>query len=948
MIKNLLTYSVAISALLQFSQSLGAQHQYKIDASLDVETKMISINQEIDYKNTSQDTLNAIYLNDWPNSYSSPDTPLTQYMGEEFDRSLHLSKKRDKGFTKIIGLSDNTFRFLDWERPEEQPDIIRVQLKSPIYPGATYKLRLTYEVKVPHDKFTRYGVDNDDHYKLQFWYISATTYANKKWATYSNKNLDDMFLLPSSYNINFKVPKPYQLITDLDVDQRIDEANNTVYTLSGYNRIQIPLFFNKDFSFNIFNTTDVSIITDLKDRGVTMERKNVLMQRVVDFMNTRLGDYPFKKVLISEVYYRKNPVYGLNQLPTFISPFPNDFLYEIKLLKAALGKYIDNTLGVDPRKEKWVTDALQYYLLMQYLNENYPDEKVLGKLSQIWGVRSYKLAQMKFNEAYPLLYMFMARKNLDQPLTTSKDSLIKFNYQIGNKYKSGLGLIYLDDYLNNSQVDTFIKKVYTDYQSKSITGADFEKELTAIATKDIQWYFDEYVATRKKIDYKIKNIKKRGDSLDVLIKNKTGSKAPISLFSLRKDSVINKYWFKDIDGKEVVTIPNEEATKLVLNYDKTVPELNKRDNWKSLGGLFSNNKKLSFKFFKDAEDPDKTQIFYVPEIAFNVYDGLSPGMRFYNKPFLTRPFVYDIVPTYSTKEKALIGRAKLQYNQYLQEGDLFKIDYRFNVRRFHYAPSLFFTSITPSVSFNFRTDDFRNNKREAIFFRFVNILRDRDASELSLEADPDYSVFNARFIQSSPGAINFKSWFADFQVASQFSKVSFNYEYRRLFTNNRQVTLRLFAGKFLYNDSQAASGDFFSFALDRPTDYLFDFDYLGRSESSGLVSQQFIAAEGGFKSKLEPRFANDWIATVNAGINLWSWIEVYGDVGFVKNKSLPTQFVYDSGIRLNLVPDYFEIYLPVYSKLGWEIGQSSYPERIRFVITLSPRAFTGLFTRKWF
>ncbi|MFP2995010.1 metalloprotease [Spongiivirga sp. MCCC 1A20706] len=937
-----------IGLLFGITNNLSAQHDYAIEASLNVETKIISISQEIDYKNTSKDTLNAIYLNDWPNAYSSPDTPLTQYMGEEFDRSLHLAKKRDKGYSKIIGLTDNAFRFLDWERPEKQPDIIRVQLKSPIYPGETYKLRLTYETKVPHDRFTRYGVDNNDQYKLQFWYISAATYQNKKWATYSNKNLDDLFLLPSNYTISFKVPKPYQLITDLDVDKREEKEKVTNYILQGKNRIHIPLFINKDFSFNVFDTEDTAIITDLKDRGVTPERKNELMKRVVGFMNDRLGEYPFKKVLISEVYYRKNPVYGLNQLPTFISPFPNDFLYEIKLVKAALGKYIDNTIAVDPRKEKWVTDALQYYLLMQYLNENYPDEKVLGRLSKIWGVRSYKLAQMKFNEAYPLLYMFMARKNLDQPLTTSKDSLIKFNYQIGNKYKSGLGLIYLDDYLNNDQVDTFIKEFFKNHQSKPTTGEEFENELTAIATKDIQWYFDEYVATRKKIDYKIKKIKKRGDSLDVVIKNKTGSKAPISLFSLKKDSVINKYWFKDITDKQVVTIPKEDATKLVLNYDKTVPEINKRDNWKTLGGLFSNNKKLSFKFFKDAEDPDKNQIFYVPEIAFNVYDGLSPGLRFYNKPFLTKPFVYDIVPTYSTKEKALIGRAKLQYNQYLQEGNLFKIDYRFNVRRFHYAPSLFFTSITPSVSFNFRTDDFRDNKRQAIFFRFVNILRDRDASELALEADPDYSVFNARFIESSPGAINFKSWFADFQVANQFAKVSFNYEYRRLFTNNRQVTLRLFAGKFLYNDSQASSGNFFSFALDRPTDYLFDFDYLGRSESTGLVSQQFIAAEGGFKSKLQPSFSNDWIATVNAGINIWSWIEVYGDVGLVKNKNVPTQFVYDSGIRLNLVPDYFELYFPVYSKLGWEIAQPSYAERIRFVITLSPRSFTGLFTRKWF
>jgi hypothetical protein len=41
--------------------------------------------------------------------------------------------------------------------------------------------------------------------------------------------------------------------------------------------------------------------------------------------------------------------------------------------------------------------------------------------------------------------------------------------------------------------------------------------------------------------------------------------------------------------------------------------------------------------------------------------------------------------------------------------------------------------------------------------------------------------------------------------------------------------------ELLYNNSNS---DFFSFALDRP-DYLFDYGYYGRSESSGFFSQQF-------------------------------------------------------------------------------------------------------------
>ena len=53
-------------------------------------------------------------------------------------------------------------------------------------------------------------------------------------------------------------------------------------------------------------------------------------------------------------------------------------------------------------------------------------------------------------------------------------------------------------------------------------------------------------------------------------------------------------------------------------------------------------------------------------------------------------------------------------------------------------------------------------------------------------------------------------------------------------------------------------------------------------------------------------------------------------------------------IRLNLVEDYFEIYLPIYSNLGWEIGQPNYDQFIRFKFTVDPQVLLGLFRRKWY
>jgi hypothetical protein len=90
------------------------------------------------------------------------------------------------------------------------------------------------------------------------------------------------------------------------------------------------------------------------------------------------------------------------------------------------------------------------------------------------------------------------------------------------------------------------------------------------------------------------------------------------------------------------------------------------------------------------------------------------------------------------------------------------------------------------------------------------------------------------------------------------------------------------------------------------------------------------------------------MTTINANYTIWSWIEGYSDVGFIKNKESDPKFVYDSGIRLNLVTDYFELFFPVYSNNGWEIGDKNYGEKIRFIITFRPETLINLFTRKWF
>ncbi len=941
-------YVYGILILFVGISSLNAQHTNIITADLDGETKEINVQQEFVYQNDSQDTLDVLYFNDWANAYADKNTGLAQRFAEEFKKSLHLANHNERGYTTIVSAVDDEYRGLRWERTTGN-DIVKIILNKPLAPRSSAKFFMTYTVKLPPNKFTPYGYDNRQNYYLKDWYLTPAVY-DGTWHLYSNLNLEDLYTDVANTIINFTFPAKLFLATNFRVLGNNELPNAQETQLEGVHQKSCELILSSSKRFTTHITPDMTVITDIEAAKYDQISQGVSINRVTHFITENLGIYPHDQLLVSEIDYDKYPLYGINQLPSFIRPYEQQFQFEMKFLKTALINILEETLYLDPRKEQWLPDAIANYLMIDYVETYYPDQKLLGKLSKIWGIRGFNLAKMDFNEQYPFLYMLTARRNLDQPLTTSNDSLIKFNQKIANKYKAGLGLAYLASYIGKDTLDASIKDFYKYYQLNGARIADFESILKRSTDKDIDWFFSNYVSSDRRIDFKIKKIQKFNDSLRVTIKNKQGTNVPISLFGLRNDSVVSHYWFPDIKTEETFTIPWNDEKRLVLNYDQKIPEFNQRDNWKSLGGFLSSNKKLKFTFFRDSENPYYNQIFYVPVINFNIYDGWAPGMRLYNKTLLERPFVYDISPSYSFREKSFVGFGKLAYQKYLSKTGLYVANYTIRGSTSHFDYNSRYSTLTPSVSFGWRPDNLISNKRQVLSFRYVNVFRNLDESLKAAgksPESPDYSVFDARYYNVDNNIIDYNSWFVDFQHSSKFTKLMFEFEYRKLFENNRQFNLRFYFGKFLRNRT---IDDFFSFALDRPTDYLFDYGYLGRSEGSGIYSQQIIIAEGGFKSILDERYrySDNWLTTVNTSTNIWRWIELYGDLGYVKNQNVAGKFVYDSGIRLNLVTDYFELYFPVYSNNGWEISQPNYGEKIRFIITVSPKTLIGLFTRKWF
>ncbi|MEZ4787438.1 MAG: aminopeptidase [Flavobacterium haoranii] len=921
--------------------SLGQNHQQNITASVDIENHIVKIKQEVVYFNNSSDELSVIKFQDWNNAFSSKKSAIAKRFSDEFIRSFHLATEKDRGYTDIKAWTDESFTNLNWERDEKNIEIINLKLDNPILPFTSRKFTITYLVKIPNEKFTRYGFNGDTKLYLKDWLIAPARYENKGFITYPNENLDDQTNALSDFKINLTLPNNYYLNSNLPIVE--NEGNN--FVLEGEKYLDATLVISKENEFTKYKNELIEVSSSLKSDRISDLQKVLAVDKLTRFVHEKLGNSSVTKILVTEEDYDKNPFYGLNQLPAFLSPFPDDFLYEIKFLKTYLNNYLKANLHLNLRKDNWIYDGIQVYVLMQYIEENYPDMKMMGNISKLKILKSYNAVNIDFNQQYNYLYMLMARKNLDQAVGEPKNRLIKFNEKIANKYRSGLNFKYLDSYLGNNIVENSIKELIENNSNCACNQYELKYILTKNSPKKIDWFFDTLVNSRELIDFRFGKVKKNDDTVEVNIINKTKTNVPISFYQLKKDSIVHQEWIENIKTDTTLVFPRNEADKLTLNYFNEIPEYNLRNNWKSLKGFFSNNRPLKFNFYRDLEEPYYSQLFYVPEFEFNIYDGLAVGMNINNKSLLNKPFTFSATPFYSSNTQSAVGKFTFMYDSNVRtEGKLYKVRYIVKGSQFHYAPEARYTNFSPIIQFFFRDPNFRVNKSE--FIQLKQLYINRENSPYILEQNTEnYTVFDAKYGNYQSEGTKHYSFLTDLQVANSFGKLSGEVHYRKLFENNRQITLRFFAGTFLYRDTKS---DFFSFGLDRPTDYLFEHDLLGRSETTGIYSQQYVYAEGGFKSMFDTRYANQWMVTTNAAFNIWNWIQVYGDVGLYKNEYSKSKFVYDSGLHLNLVPDYFELFFPVYSSNGFELKEPNYGEKVRFVVTLTPKTLISLFTRKWF
>lgn len=913
-----------------------------VEAKLSSDTKMLEINQEMVYYNNSGKDLSTIKLLNWVSAYNKRGTSLVYRKLEDRNNDLHFAKNEELGKILNLNIKNGTQSIPVSSISDEN---IFLPLHESLKPGESIKLQLQYQMQLPDKKFTGYGT-SDQNIALKYFFIVPDRFDPDNIFKRNYHDIEESVSFNTYWTVNFDVPANYFIESNLSQIQ--------MNSFKGYMDTDPEFLISQnEFPSIKINTEDIN--TEIKfGYNLKPQEKQSLefyLPLHLKFLKERIGFVP-ARLFISDKFRGKEDFFGNNDITflnfkfqLFTDPEKTDLDYFGIITK----KILDESIITDKQDNHWFKNGLKSYLEIQYIKKFYSETKLLGNLpeTKIFGVKPLKLfhaSTVKLVDRYGLAYQYIMSQNLDQKIDEKFSVLSNFNDMAISSFETGSLFSYCAEKMGYENFNTLLKDYIAKNTDKEVDPKDFLKEL---AEKDKRTqYLSNFLEQKNRVNFKLKNFRREGDSLHIKLTKNTDAAIPIKLETQTKDGDKKTYWIETEETEKIknISIPALDIYKITLNNDYIFPEANYKDNFLYTKGLFSNTRKIKFKLIKDIPNPEFSEIYISPKVRFNnTYDKFTLGINFKNQSLFEQKFLYSVTPTYSTGTNKLVGSGAVSYSFLPAESIIRSLTFGVSGSYFHYDYDLAYRKASFFSNLNFRKDP-RSTVSRGIAFSYNYFERDLSPVMIANRDYGKYNLWSLGYGYTDNQMIHEKSLSISTQGMEDFNKINAEAFYRWEFAPKQKLSLRLFAGYFMRNDTR---NNMFNYGISRVSNYSFSYTLLGESANSGLLSQQFILADGGFKSFL-PGSVNQWITSFNVDSSVWKIFHVYADAGVYKNKNQPAQFIWDTGIKVRVIPDFLEVYFPIQSSLGFEPSFKDYAKRIRYTLVLNLGSIINAARRGWY
>lgn len=925
---------------------------YKIKVILDDEKHTLDGEIAINYTNNSNDTLSFIYFHLWPNAYKNNSTAFAKQQTDFGYTFFFHSFEEDKGFIDSLEFSIDG-KNVEFELDDKHIDIAKLKLKKPLLPGESIKIESPFFVKIPY-LFSRLGHIENQYFITQ-WYPKPAVYDAEGWHPFPYLDQGEFYSEFGSFEVDIYVPKEYiiaatgnqksPVMLEGIVDSLITAKKLFNYKKVSFEEVNIhdfAWFASKNFTvqqrmIEIPGRDKKVKIQTFHEGGIRKKYENALdyVESALKFYSKKCFVYPYNtcKVVVSEAD-------GGMEYPTItiVGPTFSELDFESVVVHEVGHNWFYGILGSNEREHAWIDEGFNsFYELLYFFDKyGYKNYKEISNdmVSNIIGI-----GDLSFSKFYKVYYQKLANTNSEIPIIHSSITSDSENYYTGNYFKMSLGLKTLQNQVGEHRFDSVMQQIFKEWGYKHPQPNDIRKyfQFEYIPTS---WFFDDFLATTKKSDYKIRKVKDE----KIYFKQTKSFASPLSLHISNEEESFDTTLFNP-QSKFSIQSPLKNITNVQIDKVQATIDLNDRNNNYNSNQLFHKSDPFRIRLLGYYQEPGTNQISFLPFLSYNNYDKLMPGIFFFNSFVPSHTLEYYLLPSYGIKSKEFVGSSFGQLhintnNAIFHSAQLNFSAYRYSIhdekkpiQKYKLNPILYLNRSTLTKSyFSFK-------------YHYLNIPIDFINNDTDLK-----HLVELKYVWDKNSSIKGKKIEQKIEGGKGFVKTSFEVNYFEKYPNKSNFKFRLFAGLFLYSsDDYYGDYRFRLSGLRGIHDYTYENFFLGRSESIkqdtvSLLARQFVKADGGFTTYTSLGQTKNWIVASNLNYKppIFLPIEAYLNVAvldYVTNEPGRNKFFWETGVEINIIPDIFEFYFPVFMseniKEQSDYISDKYWDKVRFSINLN-------------
>ncbi|MCS6991830.1 MAG: M1 family metallopeptidase [Chitinophagales bacterium] len=965
--------SYAVCALLsgqtlsQHRPYFQQQVDYAIEVRLDDQRHMLHGDITITYRNQSPDTLYEIYFHLYPNAYMSRNTAYAQQQLRNGSTQFWFLDEADRGYIdslafEVGGVPAN----LSYSSPH--PDVARLLLPYPLFPGKAVVITTPFRVKIPL-LLSRLG-HKRQQYAITQWYPKPAVYDRYGWHPYPYLDQGEFYSEFGKYSVRITLPRNY-VVGATGVLQNKRELQ----WLDSLSQLPLPSFTDpksepqvppsseqwKTLHYVAENVHDFAWFADkryvvrrssvtlprtgrqvttwalfLPESGKTWEKAVTYVDSALWYYSKWIGDYPYPQATVVQ----GNLLAGAGGME-----YPMITVVSVSNRARTLDRVIAHEIGhnwfygvlaFDERRYPWLDEGINSYYENRYMRARYGVSTIAAELPLQGG----SLLDLDYPETYTqyLIYHVVASRRADQPASLPADSFTSFNYFAIVYTKVALGFAYLEDYLGQQHLDSLFAGFYEQWAFRHPSPDDLAEYFRRHSGKELDWFFQRYIGSTDLLDYKLLREDTTltiGNSryAQLWIKNTGRIKGPFSVSALVKDSVVGTLYYGGFEGTMPVLFPEGVYDAFRIDAQYAMPEINRKNNELRRRGLFRTLEPLRFQWLGSIDHPRRTQVFFTPLAGYNLYDGFSPGMAFYNYVLTPKKVNAVVIPQFGLRSKRFTGMAGITMPFYLSDGFSEKLEFTAHYRTYHYQNNetdglLRYIHLHHQINIHLRKTNALSTSSSWLVAKNIFAFSEIPLHDWNPDRWYHLSFSSLEFHMSDRHALHPWRWrnelslstSADDHTLAVLSELNYKLVYPR---KKQGINLRLY-GQFhiikpatpLFTAQLTATA-----GLD---DIGYEKIYFGRSQTTGLWSRQlYVFNDGGMHMRVEGMINGmrvgetyDWLLAANLKLPLplFTPLFAFADAGLAPPTPAAPDYSlvqYVSGIGVAPVPDLFEVYLPL-------------------------------------